>query len=266
WASRTKGVGKENFPKIIGLIDAFGHYYDVGDPWIPSYVTRQPETYFIYDAVKDETLEKEGVFVQGIERVTLPSKLTKYAGLHVVNGHAAKMEAGHKAAFNSDLRMALFRLGQVLIKQVTYSKLQPGQKKEDREITGKGKWRQRYDSAYAELEARFKAEGVKIIATPKGRFCPLCQIEVEKKATLYCPDCNSKLSLKNEPEGYKYKGHVNAMALREMIKDWLLCLWLVWRKAEGLPMTEPYKVARLGHKPVNPWAMVDMEEPALTKR
>ena len=33
------------------------------------------------------------------------------------------------------------------------------------------------------------------------------------------------------------KGHIHNYALRKMIKRFLACLWLVWREAEGLPIT-----------------------------
>jgi len=41
------------------------------------------------------------------------------------------------------------------------------------------------------------------------------------------------------------KGHLHAMALRYMIKIFLQDLWRTWRTLEGLPVTEPYAVAKL---------------------
>ena len=41
----------------------------------------------------------------------------------------------------------------------------------------------------------------------------------------------------------------HAMATRYMIKQFLRDLWVTWRQLEGLPVDEPYEVAKLGHKP-----------------
>jgi len=41
--------------------------------------------------------------------------------------------------------------------------------------------------------------------------------------------------------------HVHLRALRRMIKVFLGCFWLAWRRAEGLPVSKPYAVERLGH-------------------
>ncbi len=101
--------------------------------------------------------------------------------------------------------------------------------------------------------------GVKVVPTPTGRVCLNCNIEVVAKKTLYCPDCGEKLTLKREPDGYLFLGHLHMMAMREMLKDFSICMWLVWREALGLPITQPYKVVKLNHKPISPWKMVDRE-------
>jgi hypothetical protein len=44
-------------------------------------------------------------------------------------------------------------------------------------------------------------------------------------------------------------GHINNMAIRFMVKMFLADLWVVWRQLEGLPVTEPYAVAKLGMAP-----------------
>lgn len=44
----------------------------------------------------------------------------------------------------------------------------------------------------------------------------------------------------------KTKGHIHKMAIRKMIKQFLQDLYNVWRKLEGLPVTEPYAVQKLG--------------------
>lgn len=238
WASLVKGLGKENLPKVLGLIEKFGTWYDPGDPLIPVYVHREAQPYIIL--VDGEPVEKVGVWVAGIERLTLPSKLWKYSGLAVdaETGRAPKRAGGTKLGFNSRLRTMLYRLGGGLMK-------------------AGGVWYTFYTERHQEIVDRAQARGVKILPTPRARMCPKCMVEVTKKAALFCPTCGGPLALKDEPEGVLWKGHVHMMALREMIKQWELCLWLVWREAEGLPVSQPYSVAFLEHKPIDPWLMVD---------
>jgi len=57
------------------------------------------------------------------------------------------------------------------------------------------------------------------------------------------------------------KGQVQNQALRKMIKIFLQCLWLVWREAEGLPVSEPYVKSHLGHQHIlTPWDMTDADK------
>lgn len=52
---------------------------------------------------------------------------------------------------------------------------------------------------------------------------------------------------RKEKEGEISKAHIHNMALRKMIQLFLAHLWVVWRRAEGLPLTDPYPIAHLGH-------------------
>lgn len=72
----------------------------------------------------------------------------------------------------------------------------------------------------------------------------------------------AKLPMKDdkryEPEGVISEGHVHERALRKMVKLFLACLWLVWRQMEGLPITKPYAIDKLGHSSfIDPWSMTD---------
>jgi hypothetical protein len=51
-------------------------------------------------------------------------------------------------------------------------------------------------------------------------------------------------------------GRRHLTALRKTEKLFLAHLWLVWRSAVGLPVTEPY-AARNGSQVIDPWSMVD---------
>ena len=242
WASRIKGVGKENYPKVVGLIEKFGRHYDIGDPMIPSYVRRQPESYLKEE--KGKVVEKVGIWVEGIERLETPSKERKYAGLNVEDGEVPKRQAGHKLGFNIELRMANYRLGTSLLKA--------------KGIWYHGSTEDGYSLGYEGLRKRIvERKGVEVVPTPRERTCLRCNIVVTEKKTLYCPQCGEKLSLKVEPPGFLFTGHLHLKAMREMMQDFNLCMWLVWRQALGLPITEPYSVAKLNHKPIDPWKMVD---------
>lgn len=58
-----------------------------------------------------------------------------------------------------------------------------------------------------------------------------------------------KNRIKNMPKhAKKTPAHIDNMAKRKMVKDFLRDIWPVWRKLEGLPVTPPYSEAKLGIK------------------
>jgi len=243
WARRIKGIGKQSevFAKVVGEIERFGKFYDVGDPDIPYYVKRKPQEYRI--VIGGEVQEKVGIFVKGIERVTMASKLRKYAGLYVdEEGHAPKRQKGEKLPYNGDLRMLL-----------------EGRLATNLNRAG-GVWSQEYHDIRQRMEGECADKGIKLVPTPKERQCLDCGEVVVKKATHVCPRCGGTLSAKEEPEGYIYRGHFHIMVVRKMMQRFLVCLWYVWRQAENLPTPVPYAVKYYGHKPIDPWSMVDDTE------
>jgi len=78
-------------------------------------------------------------------------------------------------------------------------------------------------------------------------MCFNCNKEVVKKAAKFCPDCRGPLSLKTEPEGVLFQGHLHEMATRRMRQLFMDLLWHAWRKGAGLPVTQPYPVVYKGH-------------------
>lgn len=59
-----------------------------------------------------------------------------------------------------------------------------------------------------------------------------------------------KLRLENHPKHReKSAAHRNNMALRYMIQKFLSNLWVYWRTLEGLEVTQPYEVDKLGMRP-----------------
>jgi len=179
-----------------------------------------------------------------IEAFDTPSRLRRFAGLAPVDGKAEKVFRGQKGLhYSPELRMMLWRLLTSLLR-------------------ARGVWYEKYlenDNYYTQ---RFERDGVKIIPTPAGRFCPVCAEEKDvPKTTKNCPDCGEKLMGKKETPGVIFRGHVVNMAKRRTIRLWLDCLWLVWRKALGLPLRPPWAIEYGGHTTmIDPWEMVDILE------
>lgn len=236
WLRRIKGIGGEGIGKVIGHIEAFGRFYPVGDPKIPPYVTREPAMVPMpVEGKKGEFVETPMIWVEGIERLSTPSKLRKYAGL-LPN---MTRESGKKAPFNTELRTMLWRVGSQLLR-------------------AQGKYAGFYDNYKAGKVRKLEVSGVRILPTPRGRLCPQCQVEVIMKAGRFCPTCGTKLTTKKEPEGVRWKGHVHMMCMRRMIQLFSDHLWVVWREALHLPLRTPYPIEYLGHSQViTPWDMVD---------
>ncbi len=225
WTKRVKGTGGEAIGKVLGHIDNFGRFYELGDPMIPSCVKRLPI----------EVDGKKLVWVEGIERFPTPSKLHAYAGMKP----GQRREANKLLSFNDELRTMLWRLGVSLMKS-------------------KGKFYDFYHQYRMRLMARFMREHIKVLPTPKTRFCVGCNEEKGVKSARFCPKCGTELALKTEPPGFIWEGHVRQMCMRRMIKLFLDLLWAVWREAKDLPLRQPYAVEFLGHSTIiTPWDMVD---------
>ena len=80
----------------------------------------------------------------------------------------------------------------------------------------------------------------------------------QRDITPCCDKQQIEKKLRQEPPGVIWIGHLDAMAVRKMIKLFLACLWLVWREAEGLPTRSPYAIEKKGHSTmISPWEMVD---------
>lgn len=154
------------------------------------------------------------------------SALWKFAGYAVTDGHGDKRVKGAgKLCYNSQLRTMCFRLGTSLMR-------------------AKGKFYDYYCQEKEKYVNRFVSEGKVVVPA------------------LELPKENGKRS---EGDKYVSEGHVHLMALRKMIKLFLACLWLAWREAEGLPVTQPYALDKLHHDSlISPEQMVDRV--AVTKK
>jgi len=146
------------------------------------------------------------------------SALWQFAGYGVEDGKAPKRKTGEKLAYNSQLRSMCWRVGGSLMK-------------------ARGKFYKYYLAQKERYTIRFQNEGIKIV--------PATQL----------PKIDGK---KQEGNGYISEGHVHNMSLRKMIKLFLACLWLEWRRGLGLPTTSPYAIEQLKHNHfIKPEEMID---------
>ncbi len=178
-----------------------------------------------------------------IERATTISALWKFAGLAVEDGSAPRrVKGGGKLSYNSQLRSMCWRLASSLKR-------------------AKGCFYDYYIKEKEKYQERFLSRGYKILATPSGRWaCANCGASWARQRDI-TPCCDSpqiEKRLREEPQEVIWLGHLDAMAVRKAIKLFLACLWLVWREAEGLPITKPYAIDKLGHNSyIVPWEMID---------
>ena len=163
---------------------------------------------------------------QSIERFNNISKYHAYAGYHVVNGQAPRRQRNVKSNWNSKFRSHMWNVGGSFIKQ-------PEEKSFYRSIYTKEK-----------LKAGF-------IRTPNGWDMPQ---EVREqwiaKGVGQTKNIQSKLEKGEEISNEKdaVKGHLDARARRKAVKLFLSHVWLKWRELEGLPITDPYPMTKMGGK------------------
>ena len=227
WFSHIKGIGREVISKLCGVIADFGRYYEVGHPLIPSEIQREPEE-FVYLGEEQNEVAGFGIWVAGIERLTLPSKQRAFLG----HAPRIKKRRGEKHSYSAVGKMLLWRVGTNLVR-------------------ANGSYANEYHTYKDYLTNRLLSEGRKIIPTPKDRTCRECGKEVVKKAARLCPDCGGELTTKDEPPGVIYKGHLDLMARRRMQQLFSDHLNVVWRKALGLSVREkPYAVEYKGHSTI----------------
>lgn len=154
-----------------------------------------------------------------IQKASQVSKLWRFAGFGVNgNGTSEKPIKGEKLHFNKTLKSMCWRLGKSLIR-------------------AKGKYYEFYKNEKERLLKREKEKGRKIVPSNK--------LPVKKGKHI-------------ETNKYIGLGHIDMMAMRKMIKLFLSHLWLEWRKAEGLPITNPYVQDIKGHSNlIHPEEMIE---------
>lgn len=213
-----------------------------------AYLIQSHPAYYWFSLVLGVGRENIGKVVAPIDikRATTPSALWKFAGFAPDEEGKAmrRVKGGGKLQYNSQLRSMCWRLAGSLKR-------------------AKGKFYEYYSKEKDKYTERFLNQGYKILATPQGKWvCISCGENWGKKGEI-TPCCDNQViekKLREEPPGVIWKGHLEAMAVRKMIKLFLVCLWVVWREAEGLPVTKPYAIDVLKHDSyINPWEMVDKQ-------
>lgn len=155
-----------------------------------------------------------------IRKADTISALWKYAGYGVdENGVADRPHKGEKLHFNKTLKTMCYRLGVSLLKANGLAK-------------GRTCFGIYYEKEYAKEVAR--AERLKL------KIADANQIPKDKEGE------------------YMNSLHIHNRAFRKMIKLFLACLWLYWRKVEKLSTREPFAIEKLGHTTlIEPEEMID---------
>lgn len=153
-----------------------------------------------------------------IHRAETISALWKFAGLDVgPDGRAPRRTKGKKNTYNSWLRTKLVGvLADCMIK-------------------ANSPWREHYDHRKHRRQHQLVQQCMGCDGTGKAK-----QGEDKGKK---CKNCKGTGGPAPWGTG---DAHRHRDALRAMIKAFLRELWVKWREAEGLPVTEEYKVAVLG--------------------
>jgi len=147
------------------------------------------------------------------------SKLWRYCGLGVVDGHAEHAVKGETRPNPGELKSLFLGKHQIAAQFI-----------------------QHQTSPYYEYYCDYKARQQRKHPVPQ---CKQCHVDCVMKGTTWrCPECgatNQKLKLQWVP------AHLDHMARRYMAKRFVADLWVTWRTIEGLPTGQPYVQAILGH-------------------
>jgi len=121
----------------------------------------------------------------------------------------------------------------------------------DGEIVGEGRSRRKEhleESEYTDKNGEVKTKlGITFNPFLKTKLYVLATSFIKQKGR--SPYADIYLGYKNRLECAgkgKSRGHRHAMAMRYVIKRFLIDLHMTWRKLEGLPVSEEYAVAKLG--------------------
>ena len=146
-----------------------------------------------------------------IGRFANVSKLHAYAGLHVVDGKAAKRAKGQKANWNGELKTTCWKIANSFVKQK--------------------------DSRFREWYERYKA---RIIAREIANGNIIWKGDEHKREVAFAPKALQADPPKAPKNPEWTLGRVHNMALRYIVKLFLSLLWQKWRELDGLPVGSVY--------------------------
>ena len=129
------------------------------------------------------------------ERFPTVSKVWRYMGLDVVNGHSRKRERGVKLGYAPQGRVVAHQIGDSIVK------------------LGHGRYREIYDSKRAEYLARPRMG---------DSNCPMGQVHKDKNGKIL--QC-----VKENGEG-ETSGHLHNAAMRYAVKMLIKDMWVEWQK------------------------------------
>jgi len=143
------------------------------------------------------------------------SKLWRFSGYGLMNGKIDRPTKGETLPYNRRLKSELRLLAEQFYKQQTPI----------------------YGTIYYEEKERQRR------LNPQP-LCSKCSVVAGLRGqTWTCPKCRtSGISINYTPL------HLHCRAMRKAIKIFLSHLWLVWREADGLPISDPYVIAMLRHE------------------
>lgn len=193
-------------------------------------LVKQHPAYPWFSRIKGCGRENVAKVVGNIDVTKAPtaSSVVKWCGY--APGHDKKVK-GQQLEYNAQVRALCWRLATSLKR-------------------AKGKFYYYYKDEKEKYIKRFLDQGYKILPTPTGKWaCLNCGKSWAKKGDVdtCCENQVIATKLREEPKGVIWAGHLDAMAVRKMIKRFLVLLWAYWREAEGLPTRVPYPQEYLGH-------------------
>ncbi len=173
-----------------------------------------------------------GVIVSEIDitKADTVSALWSYCGLAVDSqtGKAVRMKRGEKAGYNPWLKSKLVKvLGDCLIR-------------------ANSPWRKFYDD-YKHRKQNTLVEEC-MLCKGKGVFKSKKDESGENTSTTREKKCSNCDGTGGPAPWGQSDAHRHQAAIRYMVKMFLQEMWIVWRAAEELPVTEPYAVAVLGRQ------------------
>jgi len=148
--------------------------------------------------------------IDDIGRFDTVSKLWRYCGYAVIDGHIDAPTKGQVLPYNRRLKSLLYLIGDEFIRMQT--------------------------PIYAEIYYEEKAEQRRQHPEP---YCTKC--------ACVATECRHPAAHRKARSWDFTDAHIHNRARRKMVKIFLQHLWVTWRQLEGLPISEPYVQAIMGH-------------------